>query len=137
MREPTLSEVTDAIVASWGPDTQYATEEVPSRKPGDRSRGQCGTTALVLQDWLGGEILAAVVSRDGEPVGVHYWNRLPDGKEVDLTDGQFIPSETLSEQQVGPTRPPDAEFQAHPGYAPYLLLSQRVTALLGPPVVIG
>lgn len=133
MRERTLSQVTDAIVASWGLDTQYATDEQPSRKPGDRSRGQCGTTALVIQDWLGGEILTAEVSRDGDPVGVHYWNRLPDGKEVDLTCGQFLPSETLGEQQVAPCRPPDAEFQAHPGYVPYSLLSQRVRRLLESP----
>jgi hypothetical protein len=132
MSERTLSDVANAIVASWGPDTEYATEEQPSRKPGDRSRGQCGTTSLVLQDWLGGEILAATVSRDGEPVGVHYWNRLPDGSEVDLTGGQFIASETLSEHRVAPRRPPDGEFEAHPGYAPYLLLSQRVRALLEP-----
>jgi hypothetical protein len=125
--------VTDAIVASWGPGTQYATEELPSLKPGDRSRGQCGTTALVLQDWLGGEILSAVVSRDGEPVGVHYWNRLPNGIEIDLTLEQFIPSETLSEHHVATTRPPDGEFQVHAGYAPYLLLRQRVLALLKPP----
>jgi hypothetical protein len=130
MRERTLSQVTDAIVASWGPDTQYATDEQPSRKPGDRSRGQCGTTALVIQDWLGGEILTAEVSRDGDPVGVHYWNRLPDGREVDVTRGQFLPSETLGEQQVALCRPPDSEFQAHPGCAPYSLLSQRVRRLL-------
>jgi hypothetical protein len=135
--ERTLSEVADAIVASWGPDTQYATEEQPSRKPGDRSRGQCGTTALVVQDWLGGEILAATVSRDGESVGAHYWNRLPDGTEVDLTGGQFLATETLSEQRVAPSRPPDSEFQAHRGFIPYLLLSQRVRALLAPPDLSG
>ena len=130
MFRASLDEVSEAIVASWGPDTQYATKEQPSRKPGDRSRGQCGTTALVLQDWLGGEILVAVVCRDGEPVGVHYWNRLPDGSEVDLTGGQFIPGETLSEQRVAPARPPDRDFQAHPGYGPYVLLRERVRALL-------
>jgi hypothetical protein len=137
VRERTFREITDAIVASWGPDTQYATEEKPSRKPGDTSRGQCGTTALVLQDWLGGEILAATVSRDGEAVGAHYWNQLPDGTEVDLTGGQFIASESLSGRRVAPRRPPNDEFQAHPGYGPYLVLSQKVTALLGLPYCGG
>jgi hypothetical protein len=75
--------------------------------------------------WVG-KSLAAVVSRDGEPVGVHYWNQLPDGTEVDLTGDQFVRSESLSEQRVAPTRPSDNEFQAHPGYGSYLVLSQRV-----------
>jgi hypothetical protein len=51
-----LAEIAEAIVSSWGPETIYATDE-PSRKPGSRCRNQCGTTALVLQDWLGGKVL--------------------------------------------------------------------------------
>jgi hypothetical protein len=128
MAKRTLAEVTEAIMASWGPETMYATKE-PSRKPGDKSRGQCGTTALVVQDWLGGEILAATVSRDGEPVGAHYWNRLDGDMEVDLTGGQFLPNESLSDVRAA-ARP--ASLDGLPGYGPYLALSQRVTALLGP-----
>jgi hypothetical protein len=41
-------------------------------------------TALVVQDAFGGEILRGVVH------GIdHYWNRLPDSTEVDLTKSQF------------------------------------------------
>ena len=121
--------VASAIAASWGPDTMYATKEVPPRKPGCRSRGQCGTTALVLQDWLGGDILAADVYRDDERVGVHYWNRLPGGEEVDMTAEQFLPNEALVGCREA-TRPSDSALQAHPGYGPYLILSDRVTRLL-------
>lgn len=108
----------------------YATKEVPPRKPGCRSRGQCGTTALVLQDWLGGDILAAEVYRDHQLVGTHYWNRLPGGEEVDLTADQFLPNEALVGRREVP-RPADGAWQEHPGYPPYLTLKQRVATMLG------
>ena len=50
------------------------------------SRGQCGSTALIIHDLLGDELLIAEVIRsEGSRQGVHYWNRLPDGTEVGLT----------------------------------------------------
>lgn len=46
--------------------------------------GQCAVTALVVQDALGGALVRADVC------GIaHYWNRLDDGQEVDLTREQF------------------------------------------------
>ena len=42
-----------------------------SRRP---SKGKCTVTTLVVQDYLGGELLRAPV----EDVS-HYWNRLSDG----------------------------------------------------------
>ena len=54
------------------------------------SRGQCGSTALIIHDLLGGELLIAEVIRsDGSHQGVHYWNLLPDGTEIDLAREQF------------------------------------------------
>lgn len=47
--------------------------------------GQCVITALIIQDIYGGELLRATVNN-----GIsHYWNRLPNGKEIDLTRIQF------------------------------------------------
>lgn len=46
--------------------------------------GQCAVTALVVQDRLGGDLLRTTV--DGVS---HYFNRLPDGTELDLTRDQF------------------------------------------------
>ena len=48
------------------------------------ARGQCAVTALVVQDVLGGELRRAVVDCVS-----HYWNRLPDGVELDFTREQF------------------------------------------------
>lgn len=48
------------------------------------SKGQCAVTALVLQDYLGGDLVRAVVCSES-----HYWNRVPDVGDVDLTADQF------------------------------------------------
>src|SRR4029077_3189006 len=46
--------------------------------------GQCAVTALVVQELLGGDLLRAHVE------GIsHYWNRLPDGRDLDFTREQF------------------------------------------------
>ena len=44
--------------------------------------GQCAITALIVQDYLGGKLLYCKHSQ-------HYWNKLPDGREIDLTRSQF------------------------------------------------
>jgi hypothetical protein len=45
----------------------------------------------VVHDRLGGELVRGEVHVDGERVDFHWWNRLPDGSEVDLTREQFAP----------------------------------------------
>jgi len=39
----------------------------------------------------GGELIRTVV----EGFGSHYYNRLPSGQEIDLTDGQFPPGTVI------------------------------------------
>ena len=51
--------------------------------PENPAKGQCGVTALVVNDFVGGEILKTPVSE-----GWHYYNRI-NGQRVDLTDSQF------------------------------------------------
>jgi Domain of unknown function (DUF4338) len=49
--------------------------------------GQCAVTALIVQDAFGGELLRSTIG------GIaHYWNRLDDGSEIDLTRIQFGPN---------------------------------------------
>lgn len=70
-----LAEVGAAIVASWSAETRFASDEyMAAGRQGDPSRGQCGATALVLQDWLGGELLEANVMAGARRLGAHYWN---------------------------------------------------------------
>jgi hypothetical protein len=69
--------------------------------PQNPARGQCAVTALVVQDLVGGELLLAdVYNHDGSTQGVHYWNRLAGGLEIDLTREQFSASEVVQSPSV-------------------------------------
>lgn len=46
--------------------------------------GHCVVVSLMVQGMFGGDILKGRVH--GYP---HFWNRLPDGREIDLTSCQF------------------------------------------------
>lgn len=82
----TLEELERRIRLSWGPDTcQFLHLWDPDRP----EQGQCGTTAMVVMDIMGGELLEAEVHLDGEQIEYHYWTRLPNGREVDFTRTQF------------------------------------------------
>ena len=87
-------------------------------------------TALVVQDLLGGNLILAEVHVNGVKDGNHYWNRLPDGTEVDLTADQFLPGEVIVNPQVV-HRPPDAPRRFREQYE---LLRNRVLAALESPV---
>ena len=52
-----------------GRETCCARDDFVNRgRAGDRSRGQCGTTALVVQDWRGGDLFVADVFIEGDSV---------------------------------------------------------------------
>lgn len=70
----------DAIRTSWARDTSYEPDLWSLENP---ASGQCAVTALVIQDYLGGELLRA---SDGNVT--HFWN-LVNGAEIDLTAEQF------------------------------------------------
>jgi hypothetical protein len=120
----TLEAVILALRESWGPDT-CAPEDVADWTPDNPAHGQCGTTALVVHDHFGGVLVRGDVLVDGVRVDFHWWNRLPDGDQIDLTLEQFGPHEhvvggTDVERPPGATRL-DAEYQ---------LLASRVSARL-------
>ena len=52
-------------------------------QPGNPASGQCGVTALVVQDKFGGEILKTDVNG-----AWHFYNRI-DGRRIDFTMSQF------------------------------------------------
>jgi hypothetical protein len=70
-----------AIRESWFRNTCYSCS-IRKWNPQNSSIGQCVVTALVIQDYLGGELLYCK-HHD------HYWNRLSSGEEVDITKNQF------------------------------------------------
>jgi hypothetical protein len=100
--------------AAWGPDTHYP-DASEDWRPDNPARAQCGMTALVVQDLLGGDLILGEVHVDGVKVGNHYWNRLPDGSEVDLTADQFLPGEAVVNGETK-CRPPDAPRRCREQY---------------------
>jgi hypothetical protein len=65
----------------WRRETSYDPNKWSPENP---THGQCAITALVIQDLLGGDLLKGKVNG-----AEHYWNRLPDSSEFDLTRDQF------------------------------------------------
>ena len=119
----------DAIRAGWCRWTSDPVDQ-PAWTETNPASGQCASTALVVQDRLGGELLIADVHEaDGSRQGVHYWNRLPGGREVDLTREQFRRGEVVGEPEVI-ERPADVTRGRLAGQ--YHLLAARV-ARLGEP----
>lgn len=77
----TANELATALEAVWSRDTSA---DPASWSDATRAWGQCAVTALVVQDYFGGEL------RRGEVGAVsHYWNVLPSGNELDFTRHQF------------------------------------------------
>ena len=70
-----------AIKESWDKQTCYP-DWANKWTPDNPSLGQCAVTALVIQDYLEGELLYCEHEN-------HYWNRLPNKKEIDFTRDQF------------------------------------------------
>lgn len=67
-----------------------ATSELPEQwTPDNSSIGQCHTSALVLQDLYGGEIVNCVAyDPDSDHSTLHFWNVI-DGITLDITRDQF------------------------------------------------
>jgi hypothetical protein len=120
-------DVEAAVRGAWARDTCDPVD-VDDWSAANPARGQCGTTALIINDLLGGQLLVAEVLRaDGSRQGVHWWNRLPDGTEIDLTRDQFTDHEVIG-QPRGMPRPPGLPKRVA---AQYLTLRHRVLYALG------
>jgi hypothetical protein len=111
--------------AGWGADT-CDPHDLPDWHPGNPARGQCGVTALIIHDLLGGELILGEVFAGDTRIGYHSWNRLADGREVDLTAEQFGPEEVVVGGQVH-QRPPGPPARCRRQYE---ILRGRVLAAL-------
>jgi ADP-ribose pyrophosphatase YjhB (NUDIX family) len=134
MPAPTLSELETAVRAAWSMWTADPADHHNWPTDGGAS-GQCGSTALVVHDALGGELMMAEVrGADGGHRGLHDFNRLPDGSELDLTREQFRVGERLVDVVAVPV-PVDRTRGRLPGQ--YHLLTARVTRELAAPGAAG
>lgn len=102
------------IRSSWALDT-CAPDNLADWHAGNPARGQCGVTALVLHDLLGGDLMVGEVHVDGVRVDHHWWNRFGAGIEVDLTREQFAPHEIVSAGRIV-ERPPGPPGYCHDQY---------------------
>lgn len=123
----TREDIEAAVRAAWARDTCDPVD-ADDWSPANPARGQCGTTALTINDLLGGDLVVAeVLHADGSRQGVHWWNRLPDGTEIDLTREQFTSREVIQQPRAMP-RPSGLPKRAA---EQYLTLKHRVLHALG------
>jgi hypothetical protein len=103
--KPSLDDVVKALSESWSMET---TEEPENWTPENPSRGQCGISSLIINDYFGGRLVLWKVFVGDEQVGFHYSNELPDGTRFDVTADQFWATEELQSPEVfsRPDKPP-------------------------------
>lgn len=76
-----MERLKEILRESWNMETCYP----PERKNWSKENpawGQCVVTALIVQDYFGGDIVYCKHLK-------HFWNRLPDGTMLDLTRHQY------------------------------------------------
>ena len=93
----TLKQLKKAIRNSWGRDTCYY-KFIWDDKNQSESAGHCRVVALIVNDYFGGKFLFSRVI--GNPKYTHYWNKLPNGKEVDFTKDQFPQKLKLTKPRI-------------------------------------
>jgi hypothetical protein len=125
MRPWTLADIEQAIRHSWSLDT-CAPGDRPRWHAGNPARGQCGVTALVVNDLLGGDLVRGEVHIDGQRTDFHWWNRFAGGVDIDLTREQFTAEEMVTPGIVIPRQPRLKRLVAE-----YELLRRQVHATLG------
>ena len=76
-----LSDLTNTLRDVYAADTSADPAHWTPQNP---TFGHCAVVAAIVQDHLGGTLLRTTVDEAS-----HYFNRLPDGTEVDLTRDQF------------------------------------------------
>lgn len=74
-----------ALLKSWSRETSYCSAEWNESNP---SFGQCAVTALIVNDYFGGDIVWSEVRLPNSQKISHFFNVI-DGQEVDLTRSQF------------------------------------------------
>ena len=86
MKNLSLSHFTKVLQKSWSATTSYESDkDWSSANP---ARGQCVVSSLVVQDYLGGEIVRYAVTGEGIDE-THYFNVLEDGTVLDTTRSQY------------------------------------------------
>ena len=129
--EVTKEQLQTALEKSWARETSSTPEEWSEV---NSSRGQCVPTALVAQDYLGGELQKLTTTFNGQEES-HYRNILPDGSIFDASRSQYPESQTLQVTTValsGFSTVRDKRLSEEGTMQRYTLLKERVERLLVP-----
>lgn len=117
-----------ALRASWAADTCSADDLARAGwQPDNPAWGHCDITALIVNDVFGGDFMVGEVRLGPQRQGLHWWNRLPSGVELDLTREQF----RLGQVIAGARAVERLRNRVPRRWAEYLLLRQRVIDRLG------
>ena len=101
----TESELEEALIKAWQKESSSDPENWTAENP---AWGQCAVTALIVNDYLGGDIVWSKASLpDGREIS-HYFNNI-EGVEEDFTRNQFpagtnIPKGTSKTKEYSTTR---------------------------------
>jgi hypothetical protein len=86
-----LTKIRKILETGWSEETKLGENDDYSIA-GTKSAGQCYVTARTLSYICGWEILRKIALQDRitkKYQVVHYWNKLPDGREIDFTSDQY------------------------------------------------
>jgi len=124
-----LNTLEQAIRNSWDETTTSYPDDWTEDNP---AYGQCAVTALVVQDYMGGELVWANVTLPDGGTESHYLN-LIDGKEIDLTKKQFpegsdIPNGVPKTKEFPTTKDYVLSYQITQDR--YTILKERVEEIL-------
>lgn len=94
--EITKEQLQIALERSWAGETSSVPDEWSEARA---NRGQCVPTALVVQDYLGGELQRLATVFNGKEES-HYRNILPDGSIFDASRSQYPAHQVLEVTEV-------------------------------------
>jgi hypothetical protein len=78
-----LEDLRKSLLKSWSAETSSSASWTSKNS----AEGQCAVTALIVQDYLGGDILKTYALTSTGRIS-HYYNSI-NGVEIDLTKDQF------------------------------------------------
>lgn len=93
---PPLDKFLEALQNSWSAETSY---QKADWSPDNPALGQCVVSALVVQDYYGGDLIRFIVTGDSINQR-HYCNLLSDGTLIDITRSQYKVPVSMSPEPV-------------------------------------
>ena len=94
--QPTIQEISKALQASWSADTAYSPEDWSND---NKARGQCVISSLIVQDYLGGDLIRYEINQD-QLHETHYMNQLSDGTAIDTTASQYTSAVNMKRKPI-------------------------------------